>query len=275
MAIATDPLSLVFIGSFLFGLLFLVGTLLLGTIGHGHGIAHDVGHSALHHVHVGGDIHHAAHFDHAHSIEHGHHGEQSSTGEKGGNGAAGHQLSFLSIVNPSSVVFFLLGFGFFGYVFHIGTGLGLPLTLLLSIVSGCIIAGLLVTLINRLVGSSQANTELDVSDRTGLVGKVIMTIQENDPGEILYESPGGLRKSIPARSIDGRRIERGQEVVVVNFQKGVAEVDTWEHFINQEEEGEPISKTATDDLEALRALIEGAERDDEEYVLRQDQPRQP
>jgi hypothetical protein len=275
MAIATDPLSLVFIGSFLFGLLFLVGTLLLGSIGHGHGIAHDVGHSALHHVHVGGDIHHAAHFDHAHSIEHGHHGEQSSTGEKGGNGAAGHQLSFLSIVNPSSVVFFLLGFGFFGYVFHIGTGLGLPLTLLLSIVSGCIIAGLLVTLINRLVGSSQANTELDVSDRTGLVGKVIMTIQENDPGEILYESPGGLRKSIPARSIDGRRIERGQEVVVVNFQKGVAEVDTWEHFINQEEEGEPISKTATDDLEALRALIEGAERDDEEYVLRQDQPRQP
>ena len=67
----------------------------------------------------------------------------------------------------------------------------------------------------------------------------------------------------------------GQEVVVVNFQKGVAEVDTWEHFINQEEEGEPISKTAADDLEALRALIEGAERDDEEYVLRPDQPRQP
>jgi len=279
MAIATDPLSLVFIGCFLFGLLFLVGTVLLGSIGHGHGVAHDVGHSALHHVHVGGDIHHAGHFDHGH-IEHGHgghveHSGQSSTGEKGGNGAVGHQLSILSIVNPSSVVFFLLGFGFFGYVFHIGAGLGLPLTLLLSIVSGCIIAGLLVTLINRLVGSSQAHTVLDVSDRTGLVGKVIMTIQENDPGEILYESPGGLRKSIPARSINGQRIERGQEVVVVNFQKGVAEVDTWDHFINQEEEGEPVGKTATDDLEALRALIEGAERDDEEYVLRKDQPKQP
>ncbi len=74
----------------------------------------------------------------------------------------------------------------------------------------------------------------DVSDRTGLLGKVSMTIQENNIGEILYTSPGGMRKSIPARSIDGRRVERGQEVVVIDYQHGIAEVDTWEHFINEE-----------------------------------------
>lgn len=281
MVIPTDPLSLVFIGSFLFGLLFLVGTVLLGSIGHGHGVAHDIGHSALHHV--GGEMHHTAHFHHAH-VDHAHsghtHADQggsrptSSSSEKGGNGAAEHQFSLLAIINPSSVVFFLLGFGFFGYVFHNEAGLGLPLTLLLAIVSGCIIAALLVTLINRLVGGSQAHTVQDVSERTGLVGKVILTIQGNDPGEILYESPGGLRKSIPARSLDGQRIERGQEVVVTNFQNGVAEVDTWEHFIGQEE-GEPASKTAIDDLQALQTLLENAGRDDgehdEEYVLRKDQ----
>jgi hypothetical protein len=54
-------------------------------------------------------------------------------------------------------------------------------------------------------------------------------------GEIIYVSPGGMRKSVPARSIDGRRLEREQEVVVVNYKRGVAEVDTWEHFINQED----------------------------------------
>jgi hypothetical protein len=277
MAIPTDPLSLVFIGCFLFGLLFLLGTVLLGSIGHGHGLTHDVGHSALHHVHVGGEMHNTAHVNHA-QAHHGHvspHGESSQTGTKGGNAASGQHFSLLTIVNPSSVVFFLVGFGFFGYVFHNETELGLPLTLLLSILSGCIIAGLLIMLINRLVGDSEAHTVQDVSDRTGLVGKVILTIQGNDPGEILYQSPGGLRKSIPARSVDGQRIERGQEVVVVNFQKGVAEVDTWEHFIGQEEEIEAVSSSSTEDLDALRALLEGAGKDDEEeYVLRKDQPMQ-
>jgi hypothetical protein len=287
MAIATDPLSLVFIGCFLFGLLFLLGTVLLGSIGHGHGLTHDVGHSVLHHVHVGGEMHSpTAHFDHAqvHHEHVAHHGEASQGGEKGGNGASGQHFSLLTIVNPSSVVFFLLGFGFLGYVFHNEAKLGLPLTLLLAILSGCIIAGLLVTLINRLVGDSEANTVQDVSERTGLVGKVILTIQGNDPGEILYQSPGGLRKSIPARSADGQRIERGQEVVVVNFQNGVAEVDTWEHFIGQEEEIEAVSSSSVsgssvEDLDELRALLESAGkgeevREEEEYVLRKEQPKQ-
>jgi hypothetical protein len=46
-----------------------------------------------------------------------------------------------------------------------------------------------------------------------------------------------MRKSIPARSLDGRRLERDQEVVVVNYQNGIAEVDTWERFTNQEGTG--------------------------------------
>ena len=61
-----------------------------------------------------------------------------------------------------------------------------------------------------------------------------MTIPDKGMGEIIYVSPGGMRKSVPARSIDGRRLEREQEVVVVNYNGGVAEVDTWDHFISQE-----------------------------------------
>jgi len=37
MQIATDPLSLVFLACFLFGLLFLIGSAILGNLGHGGG----------------------------------------------------------------------------------------------------------------------------------------------------------------------------------------------------------------------------------------------
>jgi membrane protein implicated in regulation of membrane protease activity len=278
--IATDPLSLVFIACFLFGIVFLLATVLLGGIGdHEHGLGHEhsftanIEHSVSHHLHLGGEGHaaHAAHPSHAPAHTHSAHSHTGhEQGEKSGN--AGH-FSFFTIINPSTIVFFLIGFGFFGYVLHNNTSIALPLILLLAVLAGSIIAAILITLINRIVGLSQSHTVQDISDRTGLLGKVIMTIKENSVGEILYESPGGLRKSIPARCIDGRRIERGQEVVVLNYVKGIAEVDTWEHFIAQEESETPKSPSA-DEVTSLRALLEGGDKTDTEYALRKDVPKE-
>jgi hypothetical protein len=112
----------------------------------------------------------------------------------------------------------------------------------------------------------------DVSDRTGLLGKVSLTIQENGIGEILYTSPGGMRKSVPARSIDGRRLERDQEVVVVDYNNGVAIVDTWDHFIHEEGSyPEAPGKTVTDSLEQLRTLLdEVGTPDSQQLVMRKD-----
>jgi hypothetical protein len=127
-------------------------------------------------------------------------------------------------------------------------------------------------MLNRLFGDSEGATIQDVSDRTGLLGKVSVTIQENGLGEILYISPGGMRKSIPARSVDGRRLERDQEIVVVNYQHGVAEVDTWDHFVNQEavELGDASALPDADELTKLRALLEEPTRIDTEFVIRKD-----
>jgi hypothetical protein len=114
----------------------------------------------------------------------------------------------------------------------------------------------MLVLLARLFGDSEGATVQDVSDRTGLLGKVSITIQENSLGEIIYISPGGMRKSIAARSVDGRRLERGQEVVVVNYQHGVAEVETWERFIKEEEALEPEAAAShEDELAKLRALL--------------------
>jgi hypothetical protein len=273
MLIATDPLSLVFLACFLFGLLFLIGSAILGNLGHGGGADH----AASHHfdLHVGGHTsgsasHTVGHAGGTHTVGHG-----ASTHQTTAQNAQGNALSFLSYVNPTSIVLFLLGFGFFGYVFHNTTALALPMTLLLAGAGGLVIAVLMLVMLTRLFGNSEGETIQDVSDRTGLLGKVSVTIQENALGEITYTSPGGMRKSVPARSIDGRRLERDQEVVVVSYQRGIAEVETWERFINEEENAQDTenAENATsniDELAKLRALLEKSDTADTELVIRKD-----
>ena len=260
---ATDPLSLLFIACFLIGLLFFIVTAFLGNLGHGFAHHVDIGH------HAGGIHTTGAHVTHAvsHTTPHtaGHTASSHTTAH---NSTQGHDQSLLFFVNPTSVMLFLLGFGFFGYLFHNTIQFVAALTLALAGAGGIVIAALLLILLSRLFGDSEGATVQDVSDRTGLLGKVSIAIQENGLGEIIYTSPGGMRKSIPARSIDGRRLERDQEVVVVNYQHGIAEVDTWDHFIS--EEGAPLEASASDELDKLRALLDESSKADSQLVMRKD-----
>ena len=280
MLIATDALSLVFLACFLFGLLFLLGTALLGNLAHGHVGVHSVSHHMG--VHVTGHAP-ATHSGGPHVVSHGTqvatHGPAQTTGHTGGTqntasqSTQGNASTLLSYLNPTSIVLFLLGFGFFGYVFHNTAHLILPFSLLFAGMSGVIIAVLLLVMLSRIFGDSEANTVQDVVDRTGLLGKVSITIPENNLGEIIYTSPGGLHKSIPARSTDGRRLERDQEVVVINYQHGVAEVDTWERFFNEEDTLQTQSEAPVpneDSLAKLRALLEESDPLNTELVMRKD-----
>jgi hypothetical protein len=263
MAIATDTLSLLFVGCFLFGLLFLLLAALLGSFGHGAG--HDIGHSALHQIHIGG--HSSTHVGHAHSAIQG----QGAKDASPTNNPHGGSLSAFTFLNPTAIVLFLLWFGFFGYVFHNSTNLLLPLALILAAASGLVIAAIFLLLIQRIFGNSEGATVQDIADRVGLLGKVSTTIQENSIGEIIYVSPGGMRKAIPARSVDGTPIARDQEVVVINYQRGIAEVDTWEHFVNQSRDEEsPITASDLEEIAQLRALLAEKPEDDSTYVMRKD-----
>lgn len=258
--IATDPLSLVFIACFLFGLLFFIITALLGNLGHG--ATHSTGH------HTGVHVSHHTAAVHGHGPVHAPSTHTANTHASTANGSAGGIQLLFSYINITSVMFFLLGFGFFGYLFHNTGHLMSFLTLLLAAISGVIIAALLLVLLSRLFGDSEGATVQDVSDRTGLLGKVSLSIPEHGLGEIIYVSPGGMRKSIPARSIDGRRLERDQEVVVINYAHGVAEVDTWDHFINEEEA--QFDSSLSDELEKLRTLLDESNQPDTQLVIRKD-----
>lgn len=297
---ATDPLSLFFIGCFLFGLLFLLVTIVLGNLGHA-GHAGHMGHA----THVSHSVHgsHAQAGGHTHGTGSSHPTSQAHSthgqGQERGQASQSSGPAWFAYINPTSIVFFLIGFGFFGYVFHTTAHFLLPITLLLSGISGLVIAGLLLLLFSRIFSNIEGETEQDVADRTGLLGTVSIPIQENGMGEILYTSPAGLRKSIPARSVGSQRLERGQEVVVVNYAQGVAEVDTWEHFINEQgvEDKAPIgyegyagnteqspsqaapqsaprAAPAADEIARLRALLEEADNTGMEVVIRNEKQKE-
>ncbi len=219
--IATDTLSLIFLILGLTGFAFFVVTALLGNLG-GHGHAMDGHGSHGHHLHLG----HQGH---------------------------GHHFSILGILNPNSLFLFLFGFGFSGYLFHNATHLLALFVVLLALVCGLFVAGIALMLIDRIFGDSEADTVQDVSDRTGMIGKVSLSIPEHGMGEIIYVSPAGMRKAIPARSIDGRPIPSGQEVVVVSSPGTVAEVDTWDHFMATSDDP-PVSPHSKD-VERLRAFL--------------------
>ena len=261
--IANDPLSLVFIACFLVGLLFFIVTALLGNLGHGG--THSPGHHTGVHIGHQAAVHTAAH---GHGPIHTPSTHVANAHSSASHGSAEGIQTLFSYINITSVMFFLLGFGFFGYLFHNTGHLVSILTLLLAGICGVIIAALLLLLLGRLFGNSEGATVQDVSDRTGLLGKVSLTIPEQGLGEIIYVSPGGMRKSIPARSIDGRRMERDQEVVVINYARGVAEVDTWDHFINEEEA--QFDPALSNELEKLRTLLDNSSMPDTQLVMRKD-----
>jgi hypothetical protein len=256
--IATDPLSLFFIGCFLIGLLFLLIIAFAG-----HAIGHHTG--ATSHtgpIHVGHTP--TAPIASAANTVHGYYGNtgtaHADTGQNASQtsnqGVHGSSFSVLSVLNLLNIVLFLMGFGFFGYVFHVYTAsFALPFIFIFAGIGGLAIAAILIIALNRLFGNAVGTAIQDVSDRTGLLGKVNMAIPQKGIGEIIYVSPGGMRKSVPARSVDGRRLEREQEVVVINYRSGVAEVDTWEHFINQEESGTGNTHQ-NDEMAALKALLD-------------------
>jgi hypothetical protein len=71
---------------------------------------------------------------------------------------------------------------------------------------------------------------------TGVLAKVSDSIRGNGSiGEILFSQTGATRCSA-ARSDDGRTIERGTEVVVIRYERGIAYVRPWAEL-----EGEPLN----------------------------------
>lgn len=160
------------------------------------------GHLHLGHFHVG-----------HHHIGHGH-------GAKSG----------MSSVNMFTVLAFVTWFGGAGYLLMRTTTFNAQLIVLLASISGFAGAGLLWAALFKVLLPHERVMDTADTEMTGVVARVSNGIRDGDGiGEIIF-SQTGTRKASAARSDDGHAIERGAEVVVIRYERGVAYVRRWDEL---------------------------------------------
>jgi membrane protein implicated in regulation of membrane protease activity len=153
-----------------------------------------------------------------------------------GAGAHGSGSRGLSTVNGFTLTAFLCWFGGVGYLLHRYSIFVAPLVLLLSVVSGVFGAALLWAILFKVLLPRERVLSSEDTEMTGVLAKVSDSIRSDGGiGEILFLQTGARRCSA-ARSDDGRTIERGTEVVVIRYERGIAYVRPWAEL-----EGDPLN----------------------------------
>ncbi len=193
-----------FLGCFVFGLLFTVASFLLGAFGSGHGI----------HLH----------------------GVHASTVHAGNGGHDSHVSAF----NLSTVSAFLAWFGGAGYLLTRYSGMTAMAATMLAIVAGALGGGAVFVMLARVIVPRLTVMSPADYDVEGVIARVTSAIRPGGTGEIVY-TLGGTRRADGARSPTSESLERGTEVVILRMEKGIAYVERWAKFadVNQLPPGDP------------------------------------
>jgi len=158
----------------------------------------------------------------------GHHAGGAHHTGSGARGGASHS-SEISWFNASTIMAFLAWFGGAGYILTKHAYLAGIAALLVAIAAGLIGAWTVYRFMSRLMEDTRFHMNDWDYRLEGAVGVVSMTIREKQTGEVIFEQ-NGVRKSVGARSEDGRAIEKGSEVAIGRYEKGIAYVRKWEEF---------------------------------------------
>ena len=159
------------------------------------------------HLHLGSHVGHV-------------HGLHMARGSHGGHA--------FSAINGFTVTAFLCWFGGAGYLLERYTGWIVPLILLGACFSGVFGAAILWAALFKFLVPHERLLTTEETEMAGVVAKVSDQIRDGSGiGEIIF-SQTGSRKCSAAKSEDGRAIERGAEVVVLRYERGVAYVKRWE-----------------------------------------------
>jgi membrane-bound ClpP family serine protease len=147
----------------------------------------------------------------------------------------------LSSVNGFTITAFLCWFGGVGYLLDRYSIFNAPLILLLSILSGLIGAALLWAVLFKLLLPHERELTTEETEMPGVVAHVSDSIRDNGGiGEIIF-SQTGARRSTAARSEDGSPIQRGAEVVVIRYERGVAYVRRFDELSHLDELHKPVT----------------------------------
>jgi membrane protein implicated in regulation of membrane protease activity len=153
----------------------------------------------------------------------GHHGGVGG-GVRGGLRGGMH----VSWLNASTTMAFLAWFGGTGYLLTRHAHLVAVASLAISAVAGLVAGTVVFKFMMKLMHSDSPLTNEDYRIE-GSVGTISMPIRENGTGEIIF-SLGGARRCAGARCEGGKPVEKGAEVVIERYEKGIAYVKRWEEF---------------------------------------------
>jgi membrane protein implicated in regulation of membrane protease activity len=163
------------------------------------------------HIHLPFKLHHVGHAGGAHGhATHGH-------GARGG------------WINAASLLAFLSWFGGVGYLLTVRYRFWFLATLALATLAGIVGAAVVSWFLVKVLLKHE--TVLDDADyrMEGIVASVNVPIRSGHTGEIVY-TQGGVRKSAGARCVAKKPLEKGAEVVITHYEKGIAYVRPWDEF---------------------------------------------
>lgn len=135
----------------------------------------------------------------------------------------------LSWFNASTAMAFLAWFGGTGYLLTRHSHLLAAVSLSIAILSGLFAGWVVFRFMVKLVQTGDAPMSSEDRRVEGALGTISMPIRESGTGEIIF-SVGGARRCAGARSGDGKPIEKGAEVVIERYDRGIAYVKRWEEF---------------------------------------------
>jgi membrane protein implicated in regulation of membrane protease activity len=151
------------------------------------------------------------------------------------NGAAAHtgHHAPVSPFNFITLTAFLAWFGGTGFLITRFSSIWFALGLVIALGAGLFGAAIVFLFLTRVLISHEENMDSADYEMVGVLGRISMPIRENGTGEIIY-SQAGTRRTCGARSENGNALEKGAEIVVTRYDKGIAYVQLWEEMNNEE-----------------------------------------
>ena len=159
------------------------------------------------------------------------HGGHVATPHAAGGGASGAEMPF---INFGTIAAFLIWFGGAGYLLTRYSTLVVSLVLILAVVVGIVGANIIFWFVVKLL--MKHDRELDPADyeRVGVLGRIVSPVRQGGTGEMIF-SQEGTRHTCGARSEDGAALDKGTEVIITRYEKGIAYVRRWEEMAENQQ----------------------------------------
>jgi membrane protein implicated in regulation of membrane protease activity len=166
-------------------------------------------------------------------------GSHNTIGHKADVHLGGHHadadggVDTLGIFNMPTIMAFITWFGGAGYIFSRALPVGDFVLLLMALASGLLGGAIMFLILSRLFwpAMSKPLSRADFS-LPGTPARVVSPIREGGTGEIVY-TKSGTRFTSGARSVNQAPVEKGTEVVILNYEHGIAYVQPVQEILDR------------------------------------------